>query len=222
MPWIAFGLDGMPYSPATGLYQTATVALDPSNDQRLGRDRSGFGSGTTNLYAYALNNTVQYVDPSGECTGTLGYSLGDVFTTGPIGYVLGALSAAFNNVPNPTPQASAGLFSGSPLVIPQGTPDPFVSGNDNAMGSGSSGYGSYGTDLNTAHGDGAYAFTPASATSAAVQPSGPSVNATNVLSSLWNGVTSTASVAWATAGGFFSALGPTFSSGQAWDSARGP
>ena len=76
----------MPYDPATKEYLTQTERLDPSNNQRLSPDPIGFASGTTNLTAYANNNTVGYVDPSGECTSLpSGYSLGAAFQSDTLG-----------------------------------------------------------------------------------------------------------------------------------------
>jgi len=61
-----FGLNGMRYDPATKEYRTATVPYDPFTGRRLSEDDLGFGSGTTNLTAWADNNPMTVVDPSGE------------------------------------------------------------------------------------------------------------------------------------------------------------
>ena len=61
-----FGLDGMRYDLQTNEYLTETERYDPATGQRLSQDPLGFASGTTNLTAWAGNNAVQNVDPTGE------------------------------------------------------------------------------------------------------------------------------------------------------------
>lgn len=81
MAAFAFGLAGMRYDLATGLYQTETVPYDPAIGQRLSEDQSGFASGTTNLYAMDGNNPTVYTDPSGECYSGLDSGQASSFTT---------------------------------------------------------------------------------------------------------------------------------------------
>ena len=103
----SFGLDGMPYDQVTNLYKTQTVWVDPSNGNRLSQDPIGFDSGTTNLSAYAGENTVEYADPSGMC----GYS----------GVVSGDDTSITLSEPN-APQFAYSVGSGVQITVPSGGP----------------------------------------------------------------------------------------------------
>ena len=64
-----FGLNGMPWDPATQEYQAGAVPYDPFTGERLCEDPLGFASGTTNLSDWCGNDPVGRVDPTGEDCG---------------------------------------------------------------------------------------------------------------------------------------------------------
>ena len=129
-----FGLDGMPYNATTGLYQTETVAYDPSTGQRLSQDPIGFASGTTNLTAYDGNNPVENVDPSGMCypgLGGAGSAVPPIYLSGPAAepdtvdtaYDISnpESAAALGNLASPW-LAAAPAAASMPLDLPESTP----------------------------------------------------------------------------------------------------
>jgi len=70
----AFGFTGRPWDDDVDLYDFRARLYDPEVGRFASEDPSGFAGGDMNLYRYANNSPVMYVDPSG-----LGYSgFGDV------------------------------------------------------------------------------------------------------------------------------------------------
>ena len=100
----SFGLNGMPLDVDTNLYQTDTVAYDPTTARRLSEDWSGFDCGTTNLTVWVTNDPWNQTDPTGRCgIKTTGYSY--LFSTPTV-----PTAATFGGIPL-TPINSAMAFS---------------------------------------------------------------------------------------------------------------
>ncbi|MCI0534038.1 MAG: hypothetical protein L0Z50_02300 [Verrucomicrobiales bacterium] len=60
-----FGFAGGLYDPDTGLVRFGTRDYDAQTARWTGKDPSGFAGGDANLFAYALSDPVNLVDPSG-------------------------------------------------------------------------------------------------------------------------------------------------------------
>jgi len=101
---------GWPFDADTGLYNYRARWYDPAVGRFVSEDPSGFDGGDANLYRYAGNSPVIYVDPSGLCYeglfGDGGISASDLawgaFAVGAVGVgvlgggiVLGGTAAAF-------------------------------------------------------------------------------------------------------------------------------
>ena len=60
-----FTFTGREYDPESGLYYYRARYYDASTGRFISKDPIGFEGGDTNLYAYAGNNPVNFVDPTG-------------------------------------------------------------------------------------------------------------------------------------------------------------
>ncbi len=93
---------GRAYDSETGLYYYRARFYDPSIGRFISEDPAGFGGGDINLYIYAGNNPVMFVDPTGKWITTalgivnggfsgfmVGMRHGDI-TSGIIGGIVGA------------------------------------------------------------------------------------------------------------------------------------
>jgi RHS repeat-associated protein len=66
---VPFGFAGGLYDRDTGLVHFGAREYDPETGRWTRKDPSGFGGGALNLYAYAGNDPVNYIDPSGLVAG---------------------------------------------------------------------------------------------------------------------------------------------------------
>ena len=82
-----FGFAGGLYDPTTGLVRFGSRDYDPQPGRWTTKDPIGFGGGDPNLYAYALNNPLNYIDRDGRNSAVL--VIGGVVVTGVVA-VLGA------------------------------------------------------------------------------------------------------------------------------------
>lgn len=86
-----FGFAGGLYDPETGLVRFGARDYDAETGRWTTKDPIGFEGGSTNLYEYAANNPVNFIDPSGEIIPLLlaawaiveiGLSVSDAIATG--------------------------------------------------------------------------------------------------------------------------------------------
>jgi RHS repeat-associated protein len=113
----SFGFDGMRWDGVTQQYSTETDPYDPSTGTRLHDDDLGFASGTTNFYAWAGDNPLTEVDPTGEQQGYLGGGLASVpgYNQAPI--ALSTTSPAATT--NTGPLSNTSIITGAPFIVNQ-------------------------------------------------------------------------------------------------------
>ena len=87
-----FRYRGYYYDRETGLYFLQTRYYDPEIGRFLNRDSVAYADPETinglNLYAYCLNNPIEYVDPTGTMSDLLKWIIGGVTFVGAIGLTL--------------------------------------------------------------------------------------------------------------------------------------
>jgi len=64
--WMPFGFAGGLYDPDTGLVRFGARDYQPGSGRWIEKDPIGFRGGSTNLYEYAHNDTINARDPSGR------------------------------------------------------------------------------------------------------------------------------------------------------------
>jgi RHS repeat-associated protein len=76
-----FGYAGRPLDPDTGLYDNRARWYDPATGRFPNEDPLGLAAGDNNLYRYAGNSPVMYVDPSGLCERWAGSIAGAIWSS---------------------------------------------------------------------------------------------------------------------------------------------
>jgi len=89
-PFKFVGQYGVMAEPS-GLYYMRARYYDPTTGRFISEDPVGFDGGDVNLYVYAGNNPVMFVDPSGEVINLIGFGIG-VISGGITGFATGAKS----------------------------------------------------------------------------------------------------------------------------------
>jgi RHS repeat-associated protein len=80
LDWMPFGFAGGLYDPDTGLLRFGARDYDPLTGRWLSKDPSGIAAGGVNLYAYAMNDPINRIDPKGRIPALLaGYILYEAF-----------------------------------------------------------------------------------------------------------------------------------------------
>ncbi len=95
---------GREFDAESGLYFYRARYYDPATGRFLAEDPIGFGAGDANLYRYAVNNPVNFLDPSGRIcltpieiaalSGAAGGAVTGFVAGGPVGALVGAGTGA--------------------------------------------------------------------------------------------------------------------------------
>jgi RHS repeat-associated protein len=94
-----FGFAGGLYDSDTGLVRFGARDYDPQTGHWITKDPIGFGGGEANLYGYAFNDPINFIDPAGKWAGVdelVGGLIGGAVNTG--AYVLGQLIKYHGNI----------------------------------------------------------------------------------------------------------------------------
>lgn len=91
-----FGFAGGLYDNDTKLIRFGARDYDPEVGRWTGKDPIGFGGGDANLYGYAFNDPVNFIDPSGFSSIVFDRSAGTITVKDKNGSVVGMFSASNN------------------------------------------------------------------------------------------------------------------------------
>ena len=109
-----FGFAGGLYDHQTGLVRFGARDYDAETGRWTSKDPIGFDGGGTNLYAYSLNDPINYVDPNGRNPVLIAVGIGAV--VGTIANVGGAAIAGTLTSENILETAAIGAITGSVAV----------------------------------------------------------------------------------------------------------
>ncbi len=113
-PLIPFAYTGREWEPEVGMYFYRARFYDPMLGRFISRDPIGLSGGDVNLYAYAGNNPILFVDPTGNITfvsGLIGGAIGAV--AGGIGqFAVDVVNVTLNDGEFSSAASYAGAISG--------------------------------------------------------------------------------------------------------------